>query len=303
MLIRHVAQLEPRERLLYWIQERHKIYLKRMAGEPRPWTDDEVLQSFFFTNPFRENDKTTAWFRNLVREPLRNDPRVLIATVAFRWFNYIPTGQTLLRAGLLHKWDEQYAVELLHNLQLEGKQVFTGAYMIKAGNGPKGCKVPNVCHAITNVWRQRHELTKVPADCRLQALWYELTKFPHMGPFMAYEVVCDLRWTYLLENARDVLVWSNPGPGAQRGLNRLLGKPLEAAVPREVWQEHTTALLREVRRLPLRDVPHKPEMRCVEHAACEWDKYERGLDILLRGKSDMRMKRKYNGKAEAHASL
>ena len=158
MLNEKVAKLKPVDRFLYWIKERHSIYLKRQAGKPKPWTDDEVLQRYFFTNPYRENDKTTVWFRENIREPLRNKPEVLFATIAFRWFNRISTGELLQSHRLLTHWQQAKAVRVLEKARGDGLTVFTGAYMIKAGNGPKGCKIGNVCNAITNIWKQRKRL-------------------------------------------------------------------------------------------------------------------------------------------------
>jgi len=87
------------EKFLYWIQERHQIYLNReVNNSPKPWTKDPILQNNFFCNPFRELDKTTQWFRNKLRQPLAPYREVLMATIIFRWFNYIPTGEALLHA-------------------------------------------------------------------------------------------------------------------------------------------------------------------------------------------------------------
>ncbi len=51
MLITDVLKLTPLERFLYLDRERHAIYLRRRAGMPKPWTDDEILQNYCFTNP------------------------------------------------------------------------------------------------------------------------------------------------------------------------------------------------------------------------------------------------------------
>ena len=44
MNIKDVVKLSPLDRLLYWIKERESIRLKKEAGEPKPWTDDEILR-------------------------------------------------------------------------------------------------------------------------------------------------------------------------------------------------------------------------------------------------------------------
>ena len=42
------------------------------------------------------------------------------------------------------------------------------------------------------------------------------------GGFHSYEIVTDLRHTYLLENASDINLWANIGPGCRRGLARII---------------------------------------------------------------------------------
>jgi hypothetical protein len=298
--IHEVARLPPLDRFFYWIRERHAIHLRKQRGESKPWTDDEVLRRYWFTNPYREHDKVTAWFREAVRDPLRNDPAVLFATAAFRWFNWPPTGQILLDAGLLARWREKEVVRRLTRAWAGGAgKVFTGAYMIKAGSGPPGSKIAAVCAAVTNVWKARDRLVQVcQDDCRLEALWRELKQFPFLGGFMSYEVVTDLRHTALLENATDINTWANPGPGALRGLLRL-----EGGVPGRGREDASRRVkdpipkmvdLLGLARKRLSGMP-PPELRDIEHSLCEVDKMERALDLHVRGIDSGRLKRRYEG--------
>lgn len=86
-------------------RERQAIYLRRQAGQPWPWTDDPTMRQYSITNVFRENDKTTRWFTSNVREPLRSSPDVLLATVLFRWFNRIRTGEAIFKKVAAHGQD------------------------------------------------------------------------------------------------------------------------------------------------------------------------------------------------------
>jgi hypothetical protein len=301
MKLSQVARMSALKRFLYWISERHMIYSKKQAGQAKPWTNDEVLQQYFFTNPYRENDKVTVWFRENIRDPLTLHVEVLMATVIFRWFNLPYTGEQLMKYpaknvsqdlrkfGALVDWNEAAVASRLSGLWEHGATIFTGAYMIKAGNGPRGCKIPSVCACITNVWNERARLVQVCRDdCRLQALWQELIKFPYLGGFMAYEIVCDLRHTSLLGRATDVDTWCNIGPGARRGFNRLRGEEnLYAPISKTLWADETAKLLQAVRGLGFEP---RMEMREVEHSLCEWDKYERA-----RTGEGGRMKRRYAG--------
>lgn len=281
MIVNQVSNLSPLDRFLYWIKERHNIYLRRKAGKPKPWTDDEVLQSYFFTNPYREHDKTTVWFRENIRDPLRDKPEVLMASIIFRWFNFIPTGELLYSKGLLTKWRCEIAKGLLRN---RGK-IFTGAYVIQSSRGRKS---DVVCDRISAVWNDLKNLTSDIQDCHtMQSAHQRFLRYTGLGGtgFMAYEIVCDLRHTYLLEDARDRLMWSNPGPGAKRGLNRLLLRGLSEPV--EDYPEQSQRLLR-ITQKKLAKMPEF-EMREIEHSLCEYDKYERALT------NQGRLKRKYEG--------
>jgi len=289
-----VKLLTPRQRFWYWCRERHQIHLRRRAGLPKPWTDDEVLRTVFFTNPYRENDKVTVWFRDAIRDPLRDHPDVLFATVCFRWFNLPETGEILGRTGLLTDWRPDVALFHLDRVRKAGGKVFTGAYMI---NSPAGePKLEAIVRRVTNVWKDVPLLLSQwdLADGRMETMWTELTRYDGMGGFMAYEIVCDLRHTYLLENAEDVNTWCNPGPGCIRGLYRLAGEEWASkgnnatAPPRpKDWLDRMKNLLAESRRRLTRMPPF--EMREVEHSLCEFDKYER----VLWG--DGRAKRTYAG--------
>ncbi len=84
------------KRFFAYARARHQITLNRAAGLPREqWTRDPILQKYRFTCVFRELDKTTAWFREHVRDPLRDKPEVLLATVLFRLLNRIEVGRAV----------------------------------------------------------------------------------------------------------------------------------------------------------------------------------------------------------------
>ncbi len=52
-----------------FVHERHQIYLRRQAGQPKPWTANPILQQYRFTNVYRELDRVTIWIRENWREP------------------------------------------------------------------------------------------------------------------------------------------------------------------------------------------------------------------------------------------
>jgi hypothetical protein len=250
---------------------------------------------------YRELDRVTQWFKDHVREPMRATPEVLLATIAFRWFNRPTTGEAIFSQGFLDdgrsSWD--YFLEtgdtgkMRESIKLmcgEGPYV-NGAYIILGQQGMP--KLDGVLACIRTVWNSsevyggRH-WRAVAESClegreSLQSVWDWFRQYPYSGDFISYEVVTDLRHTDLLGCAPDIMTWANPGPGAERGLARVTGRGVSyRAVQKKVSK---SAMIEEMRDLlkmsrdrqfwPQRQGWTPLEMREIEHTLCEFDKYER----------------------------
>ena len=268
------------DRYCYWQTERESIRIKKESAVlSPPWTDDSILQEFKFCQVFREDDRTTRWFRTHIREPMRNEEDVLMATIIFRWFNLIETGRTLIDHDLLRKWNRKKAI---YEITKQPKWI-TGAYIIKTPNGMD--KVTGVAECISHIWKARESILSrlhenlAKGESSLEATWLILRDYPYMGPFMAYEVVTDLRHTYLLENANDIMTWANAGPGAMRGLNRLTGRPLDYSRKSHPWCEEMQDLFEQVKKILAPSIIFRNganyELREIEGGLCEFDKYSR----------------------------
>lgn len=299
---------ELRERasaLWYWMNERHLIYLRRRDGEDYPWTGDKILQTYRFCNVYRELDKVTKWIHTNIRVPFRDHPDLPFMLCIARTFNHPPTLQALMDKGLWPTdgewpWDE--AAMYLDDLITLGEKIYTGAYMIRAESDPgkiwyhwtKQRYITGI--VLDEVWQRRQEWPKYWQLClgetSLESASEWLQQFHGWGPFMAYEVVTDLRHTKHLSQARDIMTWANPGPGAQRGLNRILGLPVKSQLHGKAAIE-LMHMLMEIANGPevrddngnLKNIPGygaplyqhmwRVEMRDIEHSLCEMDKYLR----------------------------
>ena len=258
------------ERYFDFINERHLIYLRKIRKEPFPWTEDPILQRYKFTNVFRENDATTVWFRENIRDPLRDETEVALATIIFRWFNLIETGKVLVEHNLHREWDSDKCYSALVNQP----QWVTGAYIIKTPNGMD--KLQGVCWSIDQIVHDKERFINelFASTSSLEEQWELLLPYPYMGPFMAYEVVTDWRHTWLGDEAKDITTWANPGPGAKRGLNRIFGRDLNKQIKNHLFIEEMKDLLEMSSNFVHGQVPTL-EMREIEHCLCEFDKYER----------------------------
>lgn len=309
-----------------FIQERYRIFLKKQAGEPYPWTEDDILGYYKFTNVFREDDATTVWFRENVRDPLSEKEDIILATTVFRWFNRITSGEALFKQDELTNHssayeqfkatgDGQVLKDTLQRFIGPHGPFVTGAYIIKTPNGVT--KLHGVCWALQEFlkeefslefgahtgerhkkivgWREAWNIMTDPDYVvSLENAWDWLRKFSYLGDFMAYELVSDLRFTSALRRAPDILTWANAGPGAMRGLNRLYGRKLNFSQKKVNWNKEMHELLilsRQKENWPWTDV--RPlEMREIEHSLCEFDKYTR----VDKGEGKPRGVYKHNGK-------
>lgn len=272
-------------------RERHNVYLKRRDGDPLPWTEDKVIQVTGFTNIYRELDRVTVWFRQNIRDPMRDQPEVVPATLIFRWFNRIATAEAMLpcfgHLGNTGVWDSRWAAELVRAVLPKGPWV-TGSYMVHSPYGVNKLDgMLQYCDSMMAWWacegrdlffdgKGQPLLTMEEAHRALQPL-------DGISGFTGYEVVTDLRYTGAID-PRDRNHWAHAGPGATRGGSRVLfGEPDRLSQGVRKDQETLRQLMRTIL-MKSRNVAYWPqddpdwprwEMREVEHTLCEFDKYER----------------------------
>ncbi len=84
--------------------ERQRVFWRRVAGMPLPWTGDPVLAAYKFTNAYRASDRVSQYLiRSVQYEGAQEARELFFRTLLFKLFNRIETWQLLQReAGLLH---------------------------------------------------------------------------------------------------------------------------------------------------------------------------------------------------------
>jgi hypothetical protein len=258
-----------------WMKERHRIYDHRVNHWPQhKWTRDSILRQYRFCNVYRELDNTTKFIRDLWRTPMRNDQHLWFAMVVARMINHPDTLRELCeRAGepqATAVWCNRAERVLAARVRNDDK-VYGNAYIITAGgqSGPKYKYTMRCLRTIT-----RHQWPGATYTS-LQRMWEWLLSMPGCGRFIAYEIVTDLRWTRYY-NGSDHMSWGNPGPGAVRGLNRIVNNDVTAGIGKHAvyigLMERLTTLANL--RADMRWMP-RFEVRDIEHSLCETDKYLR----------------------------
>ncbi|MCK9569146.1 putative DNA base hypermodification protein [Candidatus Pacearchaeota archaeon] len=268
MLIEEVAKLMPMERLLYWIQERESIRLKRKDGKPPPWTDDEILRKYRFCNVRRMDDRVSQWLLNNWYKPNYGHPNMLIACALARQFN-VP--EALHAIGFPKVWNPSMADEILNDRHSLGLKNFSAAYMITGIYG--GSKVTQV------IYRFIMPLVNagIVIDTRtMQKSWTMIQGMPGFRSFLAGQVVADLRWAVEGQWA-DRNTWAPMGPGSRRGMNRLLGLNPKSPMSQDQFEKHLTWYIEVCESKLPSEVYRRLEAIDWQNILCETDKFSRVL--------------------------
>jgi len=278
-----------------FINERHRVFLKKEAGEPKPWTDDLPLQQFKFTNVFRELDRGTIALRRMIEAHWRIDLGSGGAGYPVPAGQFSPENVGLLLWNIMwyrlfnldtHAVDPGFCVDpdhlaaRLRRKKIYGEKVFTAAHMTvgKAGISKLEFMLPTT----VAIYEDRDKLVEL---CRerpnLRDVWKHIMRYMGIGQFIAYEMVTDFRWyDSILGDANDIMFWVNIGPGCKRGLRRLgLAENMRSIsmlwelapdyLEGHVISHHSK--FTDVHDMTLAWPPF--ELREVEHSLCEFDKW------------------------------
>jgi hypothetical protein len=264
------------DRFFEFMCKRERLRLRKKAGEPWPWSDDEILNAYKFTNVKREHDRTTRWMREHWTRPneLRPAGEIIFNCALFRYFG---TWEFAEAVGWQRHWHPEKVTALAKLRSSQGLRVFTGAYIIPTlgHRGPKSEAVTRLI--LTPLWQAKEEIGQVAVQSQS---WRSTAEFMRTLPgfggtgFMAKEVLQDVIHTPVLAEASDRDLWCPAGPGARRGLNRLTGRTRTSAPSEKQLLTEMRELLHLARRWFPPWMP-KLELHDIQFQLCEFDKYER----------------------------
>lgn len=260
--------MEPRYRdFERYIQERQLVYKRRRSGEPRPWTADQTIHSNRLSCVIRDDDRASQVAREIILGLDCN--RGGRAAATFRLYN---RPETLIA---LHPHIMSNREIILRTI-LGVETVFGTAFRIVIDG---------------RLWNT-DGLATIIVNCCWTDYLLDTAEEVHgllisrgYGPFLAYQTLQDLRW--MGHRYSDEDSWCYIGPGAVRGMKRLLGVWTPSGVKgREgrkegvgmqeqgAWLHEHSPILRQLLSIG-QSVASSFNMFEVEHNLCEFDKYER----------------------------
>jgi hypothetical protein len=275
------------KQFLWVMEERQRIFLAKVQGLPRPWTSDQIFHTQKFENVYRENDRQSRWLIENWLRLFSDHPNLAFSIALFR--RGLNWSESAAAVGFPDVWDPDKVLAILEERAKNGAKNFgTGYRMVYPHMAGKGAKPRAMVRLLDDLYRrfQTPHLPWLQHGATLERCHEWFTDLPGWGAGLyAYEFVTDLSYCdKYLAHASDLNSWANPGPGAKRGINRLLNRGLEDDMPREEQIDRMREIFAwaDSHRDPA--ILTKLDLRAIEQTACIYDKWCRGHGQLAGGK-------------------
>lgn len=266
----------------YWhfAAERQSIYFKRLSNEPAPWTSDEILQTYKFTNAYRASDRVSQYLIHHVLYDRRwSHPDTFFRCLLFKIFNKIETWE-LLRSRFgepsLDNFEEDSYARALTEALRSGARIYSAAYIMPSGTTWAKCNFKHQMHLKLLRKMLDERLWERLAEAPSMGKAFELLKtYPTIGDFLAYQFITDLNYSTLTHFSEMEFVV--PGPGALNGIRKCfesLGGLTEPEIIRYV-ADHQEFFFHQLN-LTFRDLwGRRLQLIDCQNLFCETDKYAR----------------------------
>lgn len=209
----------------YWrfAAERLAMFKRRLQDPVGPWTDDQVLSGYRFTNTYRVCDRVSQYLLTDVQ--YREDrpdsaEQVFFRTMLFKIFNKIETWQLLEQQLGPIVWGRTNLADIqkvLRSALTRGARIYSAAYIMPAPNFGRVRKHSNHLALLDQMMRNR--LPATLSRCQsLRDVYTHIRHYSGIGPFLAFQYAIDLNYSTLLDfDEQDFVV---AGPGALDGISK-----------------------------------------------------------------------------------
>ena len=261
---------------LYWYFacERQNIFIKKLNGEPAPWTKDLILQEYKFCNSYRVNDRVSQYLLK----------------------NVIYNGKSYSDEDMLFRINEYSSV--LEKAISNGIKIYNDAY-ISCANKAFGYDRKHDNHlALLNKMFNEDKIQNKIVKCKTMEEAFNIIKsYPLIGNFMAYQLVTDINYSEVVNWKEDEFTVA--GPGSLRGIKKCFidkGKMSNEDIIKYMYEHQDE----EFNRLGLdfKRIGNRPlQLIDCQNIFCELDKYCRQALPELKS-NRTKIKKRYIQKGE-----
>lgn len=252
---------------LDFVVDRHRVWEKRQAGAPQPWTDDHILRSRKFTNVYRVLDPGSQFVLTDLAPVGASQLDTLFRVFLYRYTN-LPAAWADARSWLGDyphmDHDPAHVIAAFAERRARGLNVFSGAYVILPQPNRPGDKIEQAV-SLAYRWAIAHAGDFLLATT--QAERYEVLRREYgVGPFLAMQILTD--WGYTPQCGEDrEAEFVVAGPGAIKGAKAIA--PTWSVDQTMGWAYDTC------QSLPVEVLGRKPSRMDVQNTLCEFSKYHR----------------------------
>lgn len=279
--------------------ERQAIFFRKLQNPSPPWTEDQVLQQYKFTNAYRAADRVSQFLiRKVIYEGDQDPHAVFFRIILFKVFNKIETWE-LFRSQLGEiSYSKRFISSCDRMLQkaLANKtRVYSAAYIMPSGGHWHQAPHKHSAHLRLLSVMMNDEVPARLASYKRMSQGFELLRsYPMIGDFLAYQFVTDVNYSSVTDFSEMEFVI--PGPGAKDGIAKCFSD-LGGLNPAEVIKLMADRQESEFQRLGLQFQTlwgRRLQLIDIQNLFCEVSKYTRVVHPEINGVSGRhRIKQKY----------
>jgi hypothetical protein len=285
----------------YWkfAGERQATFFRRQRGEPFPWSEDDVLTTYKFTNAYRASDRVSQYLiRSVIYDGPQTPQEVFFRVILFKLFNKIETWE-MLEAELGEITFERYSFDDFDRVlsaAMERKQsIYSAAYIMPSGSRKQGSTKKHRSHlGLLEQMMEDEVPERIASFSSMRDAFNLLLSYPMIGDFLAYQYVTDLNYSDICSFSEMEFVV--PGPGAIDGISKCFSS-LGGLTETDVIKLVTERQEEEFERLGIdfQDLWGRPlQLIDCQNLFCEISKYSRVRHPDVRGVANRtRIKQKY----------
>lgn len=264
-----------------FIYERQNVWFKKeVLKEQPPWTNDEVLKVWKFTNVYRELDRTTQYIKERIIGSGLPEKDIVFNLILFRYFTSINTFEKLGGCRMLKDINLHNMDQTLKQMVANNEKIYTGAFCTSSDSlGNYNSKAEKMFHlGIKKIYENfdnifyRLTVNKNNPDRIMDILKEQYA----IGDFIAYVMLSDLVYLPIFKHIEDNATWMNPQVGAKKGLDILVNKKLVKNEYEEalLFLQKNQHLYFKLFGLEFKKWEYK-NLSCfnIEHSLCEFYKY------------------------------
>lgn len=285
---------------------RQDVFFNRFNGKSFPWSEDEILKDYKFTNAYRASDRVSQYLiKNVIyNECLPNSPKeILFRILLFKLFNKIETWELLTsKIGTLtyESYNFEQYDKILTRAMLDGKRIYSAAYIMPSGGSFFGYERKHTNHLkLIEYIIENNTLEKLTSCKTMQGAFEILKSFPGLGDFLAYQLLIDINYSTIIDFSESEFVV--PGPGAKGGISKCFTDTAGLSYT-EIIKLVTDRQEIEFERLGLsfKNLWGRPlQLIDCQNLFCEVDKYARVKHPEIKGESDrIRIKQVFRQNSE-----